>query len=64
MNNHSNFLEELTLASHKNTEALIELSFRCNDNNTSDVEIKENLKEILSNLTEMQLQIKHQLRSM
>lgn len=61
MNNYSNFLEELTLASHKNTEILIELGFQCGS--MSDAEIRHHLEEILKNITEMQAQIKHQLRS-
>lgn len=61
MNNHNNFLEQLTLASHKNTETLIELGFQCGS--MSDAEIKEHLKEIFNNITEMQANIKHQLCS-
>lgn len=56
MNNHSSFLEELTLASHRNTETLIELGFQCNS--MSDEEIKHHLEDILENITEMQAQIK------
>lgn len=61
MNNHSNFLEKLTLSSHKNTETLIELGFQCDS--MSDAEIRHHLEDILKNITEMQAQIKHQLGS-
>lgn len=60
MNNHSNFLEELTLASHKNTETLIHLAYQ---DNISDEELLGYLKEISKNLTEMQANINHQLCS-
>ena len=58
MNNYNNFLEQLTLASHKNTEILIHLAYL---DNLSNEELLGYLEQISNNLTEMQATINQQL---